>query len=496
MGLSNDGKPTPSDPIISILGNDLGPWQLIVCMWIFLSKFPTAWVQVSMLFLQSPIQSSCIVPENITDACSAECQEVVYDRSVFHENIITEWNLICDRAWLASLAQSFVMIGIMLGNIVFGLFADKWGRRPIFVSACVMQLIFGCLVSASPSFWMFVTFRFLDGFATGATMSTGFTIIMEVVGKSKRELMTIFYQLPFNVGHATLPLFAYFLRHWRWYNLAFSAFSVFYLIFYWTVPESPRWLFTTGHTERAVKVLEVGCKRNKMPTDGIRNQLDAAAKINAATPNSKEGNIIDLFRHPYLCQKTLAMAFNWLVVCLVYYGVSQNISQLGGDIFINVSIGAILSIPGTLICYPMAKYFGRRVTLFVSNLISGIPLMIMAFVPSLSSTMTVAMATIGLFGASMSFPTVYLYGGELFPTVVRNSGLGLCSFVGRLGSIVAPFISSMSDHAPWIPPAVFGGFALAAAASVFLMPETRGCTLPDTIEDGQMFGKKVKEVKI
>lgn len=78
-----------------------------------------------MVFLQSPIKSSCVEPDNSTDVCSAACKAVTYDRSIFQENIISEWNLTCDRQWLSSMAQSFVMIGIMLGNIIFGLFADK-----------------------------------------------------------------------------------------------------------------------------------------------------------------------------------------------------------------------------------------------------------------------------------------------------------------------------------------------------------------------------------
>lgn len=119
-------KPTRPDPIISILGSDLGPWQLIVCLWIFLSKFPTGWVQISMVFLQSPINYSCLDPDNSTDVCSANCKTKFYKHINFKENIITEWNLTCDRQWLSSLAQSFVMIGIMLGNIIFGLLADKW----------------------------------------------------------------------------------------------------------------------------------------------------------------------------------------------------------------------------------------------------------------------------------------------------------------------------------------------------------------------------------
>ncbi|XP_017494539.1 PREDICTED: organic cation transporter protein-like [Rhagoletis zephyria] len=491
---TKDEKPQRPDPIISILGGDLGRWQLFVCLWIFLSKPPTGWVQISMTFLQADVKVTCKSggDSNASDICEAGCDGYDYDRSIFEQNIVMEWDLVCDRRWLAQLQQSLVMVGIMLGNMVMGMLADKWGRRPMFVISCLMQLICGCLVSASPWLWFFLLMRFLDGYATGGTMSTGFTIIMEIVGKSKRELMAILYQIPFNLGHATLPLFAYFLRHWRWYHLSFSSFSVFYIIFFWTVPESPRWLLTTGRLDKATEVLEKAAKVNKQPTERVRPDLEEAHKVLSSSTTQK-GTLVDLFKHPYLCQKTLAMAFNWLVVCLVYYGVSQFLTALTGNIFLNVFVAAIMGVPGTCICVPATKYMGRRLTLFISNLVSGISLTLLAFGPHFGGTVRVLLATIGLFGASVTFPNVYLYAGELFPTVVRPTGVGLCSFVGRVGSIVAPWIEGLKLYDIGLPPAVFGIFALLAAASVWLMPETKGYPLPETIEDGNTFGKKPNE---
>ncbi|XP_004518312.1 organic cation transporter protein [Ceratitis capitata] len=490
----DDKQPRP-DPIIGILGGDLGPWQLIVCLWIFLSKFPTGWVQISMVFLQAPVKASCKDGSggNVSDICQADCDDYEYDHSIFEQTIITEWDLICKRQWLEQLSQSLVMVGIMLGNMIMGMLADKWGRRPMFVSSCVLQLVAGCLVSATPWLWFYMLMRFLDGYATGGTMSTGFTIIMEIVGKSKRELMAILYQIPFNLGHATLPLFAYFFRHWRWYHLSFSSFSVVYLVFFWTVPESPRWLVTTGRTERAVALLEKAAKRNKMPTDKIAQDVEDAQKLLASAPSAQKGNLADLFKHAYLCQKTIAMAFNWLVVCLVYYGLSQFMASLTGNIFLNIFVAAILGVPGTCLCVPATKYMGRRLTLFLSNMVSGISLTLLAFGTHYHSVVRVVLATIGLFGASVTFPNVYLYAGELFPTVVRPTGVGLCSFVGRIGSIMAPWIEGLKKYHVYIPPGVFGGFAFLAAASVFLMPETKGYPLPETIEDGNTFGRKPKE---
>lgn len=228
-----------------------------------------------------------------------------------------------------------------------------------------------------------------------------------------------------------------------------------------------------------------------MPTDKVAQDIEEAQRVLTASATTNKGYIGDLFKHAYLCQKTLAMAFNWLVVCFVYYGLSQYMTSLSGNIFLNIAVSALLGVPGTCLCVPATKYMGRRLTLFLSNLLSGLSLTLLAFVPSFGGPVKVILASIGLFGASITFPNVYLYAGELFPTVVRPSGVGLCSFVGRIGSIVAPWVEGLKKYYISIPPGIFGLFAFLAAISVFLMPETKGYPLPETIEDGNTFGRNV-----
>jgi hypothetical protein len=55
------------------------------------------------------------------------------------------------------------------------------------------------------------------------------------------------------------------------------------------------------------------------------------------------------------------------------------------------------------------------------------------------------LAALGIFGMSVAFPTAYLYAGELFPTVVRNVGLGSSSMFARFGSMVAPYVTSLAS---------------------------------------------------
>jgi len=48
-----------------------------------------------------------------------------YFRSIFTETILSEWDLVCDKQYLADFAQTITMLGILFGNMVFGYLSDK-----------------------------------------------------------------------------------------------------------------------------------------------------------------------------------------------------------------------------------------------------------------------------------------------------------------------------------------------------------------------------------
>jgi MFS family permease len=73
------------------------------------------------------------------------------------------------------------------------------------VFAVTMQLICGVATAFVPWFWAFCVLRFLTAIATGGTMVTSFVLVMEIVGSKWRELINVLYQIPFNLGHLTLP---------------------------------------------------------------------------------------------------------------------------------------------------------------------------------------------------------------------------------------------------------------------------------------------------
>ena len=57
--------------------------------------------------------------------------------------------------------------------------------------------------------------------------------------------------------------------------------------------------------------------------------------------------------------------------------------------------------------------------------------------------LTTIVSSIGKFSITAAFGIMYIFTNELFPTVVRNFGMGSASLFGRLGSLIAPFMREM-----------------------------------------------------
>ena len=56
---------------------------------------------------------------------------------------------------------------------------------------------------------------------------------------------------------------------------------------------------------------------------------------------------------------------------------------------------------------------------------------------------TVVLANVGKFGVSAAFAIIYVWSAELFPTMVRNSGMGSSSMMARVGSMLCPYVADI-----------------------------------------------------
>lgn len=223
--------------------------------------------------------------------------------------------------------------------------------------------------------------------------------------------------------------------------------------------------------------------RNNLPTDNIAEKLQGLQELHAP----KKGSPVDLFRTPNLRKNIIIMSFNWLVCCYCFYGVSHYISHLTGDIFINVVAGGSVSLIGTLMSIVLMNFLGRKPLVMFCHFCCSACLFTIGVVPE--GTASVVAGSFGVLFSFIVFVVVYLYCTEMFPTVVRNAALGIASMSARAGAMLAPFVVDFRQYGQWCAPVAFGLMPLLAMVLCVWMPETKGCELMTTIEEGEALGK-------
>ena len=121
-------------------------------------------------------------------------------------------------------------------------------------------------------------------------------------------------------------------------------------------------------------------------------------------------------------------------------------------------------------------------------LIGGICCIIAAYIQQ-GTTLATSIVMVGKFMIAGSFAVIYNYSAELFPTVVRNSAMGLGSMSARLSGALTPLITLLDSFDPTIPAVTFGVITILSGTWVLFLPETNNQPMPETIEDGESFGK-------
>lgn len=310
-------------------------------------------------------------------------------------------------------------------------------------------------------------------------------------GKKYRTILGVLFQIPFNLGQATLGLFGYFIRDWHYFQMAVSIPSVILISYYWLVPESPRWLLTVGRTDESIEVMQKAAKYNRLPIFSITEKVTTNRQASEEKPRE---TVLGLFKGWEMEVRSFCIFVNWAVIGLVFFGVAQFMGQISGDIFINVAISGLVQIPGNIGCIYLMDKIGRKWTLILSYGLCSLSCIILIFVPADPSWVTTFLGCIGMMCIAVSFSIIYIYTGELYPTTLRNVGLGTASMFARFGSMVAGFVPGLGTVERFLPPLIFAILPIIAIAATFRLPETLNCQLPDTVEDAQQIGNNTKKI--
>ncbi|XP_066502261.1 organic cation/carnitine transporter 2 [Hoplias malabaricus] len=424
------------------------------------------------------------VDVNLTDVGKERCTEGwKYSTEMYHSTIVSEWDLVCESEWRVPFASSTLYMGYLLGSLISGQLSDRFGRKKVLFASLALESLIIFVQSFSQSWLVFCILYFFVGAFQVSLYITAFVLGTEILSTSLRVLFTTLGAfLHYCVGYMLLPWIAFAIRDWRTLLRVLSGLTLVYIPLWWFIPESPRWLISQGRLEEAEAIIKDAAKKNKVkPPDIIFKESEAKV----APSLMKKYNMIDVVKTSDMRCTTFMCLLLWMAINIGYFGLSLNTSNLIGNPFLNCFLSAVTEVPAYIVATLLLKSCPRRPLLSAFLSIGGGFLLLIQLIPESLHTLALALEMAGKFGFTMSFSVVYIYTAEVYPTVLRNLGMGMCSSAARIGSITAPYIIFLGSFSKYLPYILMGSLTIGSSLANMFLPETFGKVLPETVEQMQ-----------
>ncbi|KAL5554278.1 hypothetical protein UlMin_041679 [Ulmus minor] len=423
-----------------------------------------------------------------------------------------------------SLITSVVFAGMLVGAYSWGIVSDKHGRKKGFLITAMFTSGAGFLSALAPNYVSLMILRCLVGVGLGGgpVLSSWF---LEFIPSRSRGTWMVTFSAFWTLGTVFEASIAWAIMPtlgWRWLLAASSIPSSLLLIFYWVVPESPRFLCSKGRMTEAFNILEKIARLNKtkLPSGRLVSDhqielqdknlssedtrlLSLEANEHAASreKDSKTGGFSSLFvlLSPNLVRSTLLLWFVFFGNAFSYYGLVLLTSELNGrsscarkdlqpekslDVnYRDIFITSFAEVPGLIIAAVTIDKLGRK------NSMASMFFLCCIFLFPLVFHQPQDFTTGLLFGArtciTATFTIVYIYAPEIYPTSVRTTGVGLASSVGRIGGMTCPLVAIGLIHGCHQTAAIilFELVVFVSGICVLLFPfETSGRELTDHVD--------------
>uniref|UniRef100_A0A665VFH1 Solute carrier family 22 member 5-like n=1 Tax=Echeneis naucrates TaxID=173247 RepID=A0A665VFH1_ECHNA len=407
-----------------------------------------------------------------------------YSKEIYQSNIVTEWDLVCDNQWKVPFASSTLFVGYLVGSLISGQLSDKFGRKKVVFISLGAQCVSVMLQSFSQSWRMFCVMFLFVGASQISIYISAFVLGTELLSKTMRVLFTTLGAFLFYcIGYMTLPWIAYGIREWRTLLAVLSATAVLYIPLWWFIPESPRWLITQGRMKEAEAIVRDAARKNKIEAPSVIFKESELQTMSL----SRTYSMLDVLKSKNIRCITLMCLLLWMAINIGYFGLSLNTSNLSGNPFMNCFLSATSEVPAYIVSTWLLKKCPRRALLSSFLVIGGGVLLLIQFIPDTLQSVALALEMTGKFGFTMAFSIVYIYTAEIYPTVIRNVGMGMCSSAARIGSITAPYIIFLGSYNKVLPYILMGSLTIASSVVNFFLPETLNKDLPETVEQMQEY---------
>ena len=318
-----------------------------------------------------------------------------------------EWNLNTEQmGWIGSVNS----IGMAVGALVFGIWADRIGRKNVLIITLLLFSLGSGLSALTTSLTIFLAFRFLIGMGLGGELPVASTLVSESVPVERRGRVVVLLESFWAAGWLIAALISYFVIPTYGWQIALliSAIPALYAIYLRIhLPDS----------ERFQKVKE----QRKIPVGKSLKSL-----------LSKE-----------YVRRTLMLWTLWFCVVFSYYGMFlwlPSVMVLKGFTLIKsfqyVVIMTLSQLPGYFTAAWLIEKAGRKFVLVTYLLGTAISAYFFGNAETLTALLLsgclLSFFNLGAWGA------LYAYSPEQYPTLIRATGTGMAAAVGRIGGILGP----------------------------------------------------------
>ncbi|MGE8207489.1 MFS transporter [Heyndrickxia sp. NPDC080065] len=328
--------------------------------------------------------------------------------------IISEFHI--DLA-TGGLISSITNIGMLVGGIIFGILADKFGRVRIFTYTIFLFAIGTALTGFATNIEQVYVFRFIAGLGAGGEYGIGMALVAEAWPKNKQGRASSYVSIGAQFGVILAALLsAIILPTLGWRGLFFIGVIpvIFAYIVRKNLDESPEWV--------------------------------TANKEKKALAKKEKGKLLQLFRTPRIAMTTISLAVMATVQIAGYNGLmiwlpsmlqkSQGLSVSSSALWtISTAVGMIV---GMLTFGQFMDRFGAKVSFGIFLLASASAVFLYSFAQG-SVGVLLGGAIVGFFSNGM-FAGYGALISSFYPVQIRSTATNTIFNFGRAVGGLSPIL--------------------------------------------------------